>query len=207
MSRWPLGFLALSTAVLFAYGTVGPDRPVRSAERISQPALATAGTAHVRDRDGRHPAETVMSAHALLDPHLAAPEATHEGGKPRIRVLFVHVPDPIDTSLDWAYDSMFFAFRKGMETSGFVATDRWLPWIADRRAMSRRRPDDPELRRDHPGVVLFRATEAAGAAAPRRQPPTAVLAFVIGEGLLAGVHRDAFASALEQRRARVDDPS
>jgi len=108
-----------------------------------------------------------------------------------LEVLIVSLPDPIDSFLDWAFDSDLEAMRRALERARFVTDRFWLPWYDDRRTQRDRRPT--LLRRSHPGVLLARNTDST--MTKRRL----CLVYVVGEVSTGGVHRAALEAALVER--------
>ena len=106
MGNWSMGALLLGLTSLLASALILPAEPVpRMAgfESDNVPLVAP-------DQEPR--VETAASL--ALDAFGDASGAFDS----RPNVLFVQVPDPVDSSLDWAYDSMLFSVRKAFECSG-----------------------------------------------------------------------------------------
>lgn len=105
--------------------------------------------------------------------------------------LFVSLPDPLDSFLDWAFDADLESMRRALESTSFVANRFWLPWDEDRRIIAGHTPT--QYRRNHPGVFLFRNSN------PLRHRLR--LVYVVGEISTGGVHKHALQAALDERRA------
>ncbi|MEM9556430.1 MAG: hypothetical protein AAGC60_19390 [Acidobacteriota bacterium] len=211
MQRLSAGALVLGITALLAAGLLDPTAPSPPAPSLRSATNTTAG-------DGSRTLIEARSARDLLIEALG--ESTGSTLQPE--VIFIHVPDPVDSSLDWSYDGMLFALRKAVECADFVADRRWMPWLHDRREIERGFRSglelDPGLRHDHPGVMLFRQrrppcpvpedTERADVPlADCRRGASWLVAFILGEDPLTGVHRTAFEDALRQRDELVSGDS
>ncbi|HET7460798.1 MAG TPA: hypothetical protein VFJ82_06105 [Longimicrobium sp.] len=88
---------------------------------------------------------------------------------PAIGFMVATLPDPVDSHLDWAFDSDFEAILRAYERAGYVLDRFWLPWN-EKRDTARAGPGGTTVRlRDvQPGVVLFRLDTVV---APRMPVP------------------------------------
>jgi hypothetical protein len=127
---------------------------------------------------------------------LARADAVIAGGPFRYRldVLIATVPDPVDSHLDWAYDSYVEAIRRAYERAGYVTDRFWVPWgtVPDTA-----RIQGVPVREAWPGVMLFRQVDPdslrAGSVVRLR------LLYLVGEVPTQGVHRPALLRALRER--------
>lgn len=126
-----------------------------------------------------------------------------------VRFLIATVPDPIDSHFAQSFDRAVDAIQNGMQDIGYVLDRFYLPWKREsenRWNIARLQPGAPEgflsvnakssppdLHRNLPGTLLFRATE-------RLDPKIGeqlVVVFLVGETPTAGVQRIAMTRALE----------
>lgn len=109
-----------------------------------------------------------------------------------LRATIATVPDPVDSRLDWTYDSYVEAIRRAHERAGYVTDRFWLPWgtIPDTLRVGRAR-----VREAWPGVFLFRRV------VPDSFWVDLQLLYVVGEVPTRGVHRQALLQALRERDA------
>ncbi|HEU4881976.1 MAG TPA: hypothetical protein VFT45_07025 [Longimicrobium sp.] len=127
---------------------------------------------------------------------LARAGAIIAGGPYRYRldVLVATVPDPVDSHLDWAYDSYVEAIRRAYERAGYVTDRFWVPWgtVPDTA-----RIDGVPVREAWPGVMLFRKVD------PDSLRTDSIvrlrLLYLVGEVPTRGVHRPALLRALRER--------
>ncbi|MDQ6829271.1 MAG: hypothetical protein M3081_10440 [Gemmatimonadota bacterium] len=107
-------------------------------------------------------------------------------------VLIATLPDPIDSHMDWAFDSGIESIRRANEVTGFVTDRFWFPWPAsDDAARLRAHPDARPVRDIYPGVMLFRS------AIPSNDTLRVIL--VVGEVPTYGLHVAQLDSALAER--------
>lgn len=127
------------------------------------------------DVDKRGIGERLLDAHGYVS------------NRELLDVLIVTLPDPIASSLDWAFDSHLDAVRRAFERAGYVLDQFELPW----------KPNPPtELAPrmgGRPGALLFRKTDDA------KQGPVLFLVYVIGELSTSGIDALAMHRALEER--------
>ena len=132
-----------------------------------------------------------------------------------VDAMIATIPDPIDSGLDYLFDTTLQALRLGLEHGGqkptvlrFDVTPReddgspeyaplyrdrsWLPW-RDVDASGTARPEAMECRETTPGVMMFRDS----AAKSRRVR----LLFLVGESPTRGVHVSAMVNAIKLARA------
>lgn len=114
----------------------------------------------------------------------------------RLDVLIATVPDPVDSHLDWAYDSYVEAVRRAYERAGFVTDRFWVPWgtLADTA-----RVGGLPVREAWPGVMLFRKVDPDTVRAD--SVVRLGLLYLVGEVPTRGVHRPALLRALRERDA------
>lgn len=145
----------------------------------------------------------VQSGLDLLGAHLGRVVSASAKACVRACTFIVVVPDPIDSRLDWQFDAGLEATRRGFEANGFVLERFWLPWTldADSSLRKRDRTHAPlDLRRRHPGVMLFRHVRVLRSMSGQAQPDTLVaVAYLVGETPTSGIHQAAFDAAIADR--------
>lgn len=115
----------------------------------------------------------------------------------QINTLIASIPDPYDSHLDWSYDSYLESYRQAFTAAGFVPDRFWLPGRSDSIAF-RGTPSRKVGAHDfHPGVFLFRSTNP--------DVDVAWLVYLVAEVPTSGLHKGAFAAALAERRALLND--
>lgn len=125
---------------------------------------------------------------AALNESLAG-KRTHQSYIYSLDALIATVPDPVDSRLDWAFDSYVASIRRAYERTGFVIDRFWMPWGSVPDTL--RLEGGPRVREVYPGVFLF-----------RRQTGRLVelsLVYLVGEVPTRGVHKLALERALEER--------
>lgn len=204
-SRWPAVLAA--GGVLMASAVFRPPAP---APPPPQPAAQQPTTGTQAPRPATSP--RVVSGAALLDELMGDTAwASHLVKGPfryRLDVLIATVPDPVDSHLDWAYDSYVEAIRRAYERAGYVTDRFWVPWgtVADTT-----RTEGVPVREAWPGVMLFRKIDPDSLRAD--STVRLHLLYFVGEVPTRGVHRPALLRALRERdsllaatgRWRVDD--
>lgn len=171
---------------------VAPPEPEPSPARPAVPATDT---------------PFVQTGRTLLGAHLGLGATRGPQGlalrRVRVCTFVVVVPDPIDSRLDWQFDAGLESTRRGFEANGFVLERFWLPWTLDADSALRKRDRQHaplDLRRRHPGVLLFRLASVLRPMSRAPQPDTVVaLAYLVGETPTSGVHQAAFDEALADR--------
>lgn len=109
-------------------------------------------------------------------------------------VVIATVPDPVESGLDWVFDSSLAAIRDGYGASGFLYDRASLPWYDEGGALRKRASDEKEpVWSREPGVMLFRGQEPA--------PARLRLLYLVGETPTTGVWKGALAVALRERAA------
>ncbi|HEX6372192.1 MAG TPA: hypothetical protein VF006_24960 [Longimicrobium sp.] len=211
-SRWPTVLAA--GGVLMAGAVFRPPTP---APPPPQPAAEQTTTVTQTPRPATPP--RVVSGAALLDEFLGdasaaaaprpAPARGTTRGNPgtradsgsargrfryRLDVLIATVPDPVDSHLDWAYDSYVEAIRRAYERAGYVTDRFWMPWgtVADTA-----RIEGVPVREAWPGVMLFRKIDPDSLRAD--STVRLHLLYFVGEVPTRGVHRPALLRALRER--------
>ncbi|HEV7587530.1 MAG TPA: hypothetical protein VGO40_05320 [Longimicrobium sp.] len=108
-------------------------------------------------------------------------------------VMIVTVPDPIDSHMDWAFDTYLESVRRAYERAGYVLDRFWLPWSEKSDTTWAEVPGTRarRVREEYPGVLLFRSATARDTA-PQ-------LVYLVGEVPTAGVHKGALRRALDER--------
>lgn len=120
-----------------------------------------------------------------------------------IDFVIATVPDPLESRLPYLFDRFLGSIQRAAEADKLVLDRFDLPWIEglEKKETAKGAGEDPregatgaeEVHdyRSEPGLVLFR--DPANANGPRLY-----VVFVVGETPTAGVHKDAFLSALHQ---------
>jgi hypothetical protein len=123
------------------------------------------------------------------------------GTKASVDAMIATVPDPVDSGLDYAFDTTLQALRLGLERGeggsnsvyASLYRDRsWLPW-RDLDASGKPRAESTECRETTPGAMLFRDS---GATEPHLR-----LLLLVGETPTRGLHVAAMVNALHFARA------
>jgi hypothetical protein len=88
---------------------------------------------------------------------------------PPVGVMVATLPDPVDSHLDWAFDSDYEAIVRAYERAGYVVDRYWLPWSEKLDTLVAIPGGDPSrrLRDVYPGVVLFRRDSTQALATAR----------------------------------------
>lgn len=107
--------------------------------------------------------------------------------------LIAHVPDPVDSHLAYRFDESLDAIQKAYADAGYLQDRFWIPWKG--------RPADAPYRQ-RPGVLLFRKFNGQFGPQARRQLEAV---FLVGESPKQGIHKEAFAEAVEMVR-RLQPP-
>ena len=107
----------------------------------------------------------------------------------KVEHLIATIPDPRDSRLDYLFDRHLDAIQRAIEASGYRLDRHFLPW--DRGMSSQTQATvTTSTRRDYtrePGIILFRTADKK-----------LLLLFLIGETPTSGIHKAAFANAIEQ---------
>ncbi|MEO6529001.1 MAG: hypothetical protein ABIP93_20450 [Gemmatimonadaceae bacterium] len=110
----------------------------------------------------------------------------------RLKVVVVLLPDPIDSHMDWAYDSGLESIRRANEATGFVADRFWLPWPGTGDSVRlRAHPNARPVRDLFPGVLLFRPTSTTDSSLR--------VFLVVGETPAFGIRASQFDEAMAER--------
>jgi hypothetical protein len=178
-----LGLGGLVSVLGFLLGGSAPSAPASTPEPAasSQPSLPPG----------------VASGRLLLEAYLSdgrEPSLEEAAGRFELRILIATLPDPVDTHLDWLFDSNLDALKRAFETAGYVIDRFWLPWGRDDRPAAPFASPAPRAE-ERPGVLLFRGAPAGAGGKPRLG-----LLYVVGESPTSGVKKAALRAALEERR-------
>src|SRR5262249_6551064 len=120
--------IAASSIASRAAGTI--PAPVQAAPAQVQ-ATTTAGSGtdlFIRPETQR----TRRGAQLLDEDFQTATGGAAKDSAPTIDVVVATLPDPLDSHLDYEFDSELAAIRQAFETSGYVIDRFWLPWPIDR---------------------------------------------------------------------------
>jgi hypothetical protein len=104
--------------------------------------------------------------------------------------LIATLPDPLNSTSGWRFDSHVDAIQRAVETQGFVL-DRWYyPWRQtagpNEIRGTAKRPFESE-----PGTLLFRGIPN------HKNEKQLLLVFLVGETATQGIHKKAFATCLD----------
>ncbi|MDB4881936.1 MAG: hypothetical protein JWL95_702 [Gemmatimonadetes bacterium] len=136
----------------------------------------------------RRTATELIAAYDGTD-SVAGIAAKHRG---KLVVLIVTLPDPIDSHMDWAFDSGIESIRRANEATGFVADRFWLPWPGTGDSVRlKAHPDARPVRDLFPGVLLFRPTAPSDS--------TLRVFLIVGETPAYGIRATQFDEAMAER--------
>ena len=167
-------------------------------QQVAPAPVVVAAPAPAADSAKAHAgaAAPVRTGLAMVSAYRAAGWIGGAGTSARVVVrhtVVVVIPDPLDSHLDWAFDSELESVRRAFESAGFVLDRYWLPWTPNANGARPAVIDD-----SLPGVMLFR--HAAPRDSAGQSQDTLALAYFVGEIPTRGLHAAAFARALEDRR-------
>ncbi|HKW32221.1 MAG TPA: hypothetical protein VJN92_04400 [Candidatus Acidoferrum sp.] len=120
-----------------------------------------------------------------------------------VHFLIATIPDPIDSRLPYLFDRFLGSMQRAAEADNLVLDRFDLPWIEelqkketakDGGESSKEAASEPAETHDYtkePGLVLFRDPLS-------EKGPRLYVLFLVGETPTAGLHKDAFVSALKQ---------
>ena len=100
------------------------------------------------------------------------------------------VPDPVDSGYVYQFESLFRAVLSGVERDGFLRDEGWTPWNDSHVDEEKTRTAIETCRLWVPAVRVFRTGADARTAGAR-------VALFVGESPTAGIHKAAFARAVE----------
>ena len=187
-----LGTGGVAALTLLALGAANrgtlAGKPAAQGEPHGSAPRAGAGS-RADPADGEGPGSSLLARYLGVDD-----TATRQriGSGYTIGVLIATVPDPVDSSLDWAFDTYVASIRAAYEASGYVLDGASLPWFDATGSLRQRGPDEDVARWETtPGVMLFRN------ASPRAD--SLRLLYLVGETPTGGVAKAALAAALKER--------
>ena len=172
--------------------------PVQGA-RSAPSASARTGSTRKIDSEAVDCGQKYQRGLSLINAHLGRVLAVSSPGKDTIplkdkiplQVLIATVPDPYDSHLDWSYDAYIEALEKAFTDAGYLQDRFWLPAATDSVEFPPTCKRDSYAARDkEPGVILFRSRSKASLA----------LLYLVGELPTSGIHKDAFANAVDEWR-------
>ncbi|HEY7769978.1 hypothetical protein [Longimicrobium sp.] len=175
----------------------GGTPSLRQAQPSASPAQTV--TAATTARPGAAPSSRLVTGDSLVREFLGEPgppaatlakRGAHQRHVYSLDVLIATVPDPVDSRLDWAFDSYLASVRRAHERTGYVIDRFWLPWGSVPDTL--RTESGARVREEYPGALLFR--RLAG------NTVQLSLVYVVGEVPTRGVHRPALKRALDERR-------
>ena len=130
-----------------------------------------------------------------------------------VRCLVITLPDPIESVASGRFDEYLDVVQRAVELQGYVMDRSLLPWRrgsdgsnppSDRVTRLRRGGRDldvsietttpPKPRESRPGLMLFR--RAFPGTAPSPKEPSLLLAFLVPESPITGIHKRALFEAL-----------
>ena len=116
-----------------------------------------------------------------------------------LTVIIATLPDPIDSHMDWAFDSGIESIRRANEATGFVMDRFWLPWPGTGDS-ARVKPNGATrpVRDVYPGVLLFRPTSPTDSALR--------VFLIVGETSAYGLRASQFDAALAERDTLLGSP-
>jgi hypothetical protein len=184
------GVAGWGTSIALIVGTLNIISPDRRALPNAPPKAASSGSVSGITSDSSRP-RTAITGAQLLRQFLGtdARDTVAQGARYELGILFVTVPDPVDSHLDWAYDVQLNAVRRALERDSYVIDLFWVPWGSGVGAAGNGRADQ-EIRTTQPGVLLFRRSDPND----RRLR----LIYIVGEIPTAGVHKSALLTALRE---------
>ncbi|HEY2518350.1 MAG TPA: hypothetical protein VGI39_46095, partial [Polyangiaceae bacterium] len=109
-------------------------------------------------------------------------------------VLVALVPDPVDSPLVYQFDQISHAVLSGVDRTGYLRDQTWLPWDDHHLDDSAALTADQACRRIVPGVRIFRPAHRATDAGANDGPARVVL--FVGETPGEGVHKETLRHAL-----------
>jgi hypothetical protein len=187
--------VSIAGLALVAYATTGPPAATRA-----QPAPSAVVTAPPPEPDSATDAcaapASGMGRMLLRSLFGLNAGVRYRGPAYAFDILITTVPDPMDSHLDWAFDSQLEGVRRAFETSGWV-TDRF--WLPPRDSLRRTRGPGLATREACPGVLVFRRADPAD--------EQLRMLYVVGETSNRGVLKPALFNALREREqllANVD---
>jgi hypothetical protein len=136
-----------------------------------------------------------------------------------VEYLIATLPDPIDSSSGYRFDSLLDAIQRAAESHQYVLDRFWFPWNANEKpkdASAARtesaqpangRKEDANrlpLHQRLPGIVLFRRVQEVR---PPGAPPSLLVVFLVGETATRGIHKEALAVSLESTEVFSRSPS
>jgi hypothetical protein len=127
-----------------------------------------------------------------------SPEPTacpDSGNVPIGDVAVAIIPDPLDSHLDWAFDSAIESIRRAFEHAHYVLDRYWLPWRPEPDSGHLAPEQAPASRSNAPGVLLFRSDWP--------DDSSIALVYLVGETPTRGIHAAAFRAALEDRKSAL----
>ncbi len=170
MDSRPYGFM---TAMLLFVGVVIGVPLV--APRRGAPVTAAPFTAQAGDTGAVAVQATTRTGRQLLL------QSAVDTARCRLRVIIITLPDPVDSRLDWAFDSELEAAFRAFETAGYVRDRSWFAGSRDSVA-------GLPVRDVLPSVTLL-----------RRGTDSLLLAYFVPESPTRGVYRPALRTALAER--------
>jgi hypothetical protein len=168
------------------YGFLGPDVPLpRHPRQATGFAIKTARykiTGELTHPEG--------GEGSLLDEW--PKEKTHLQGY-RFQFLIACVPDPVDSGFGYKFDQVLEALQAALDEARFVIDRAWLPW---RLPAGGNAPPRTRWQDRYPGLVLFRSVPEAKAEGDSCRKDLLAL-LLVGETPTAGIHKTAFAKAVQ----------
>jgi hypothetical protein len=150
-----------------------------------------------------------------------------------LRTLLACLPDPVDSTSGYQFDSVVDAIQRAAETQKYVLDRYYYPWSGQKGKAGKAPPLDLTVRNAlfglegprlltlqgargpagrpferEPGALLFRSPRPAGVAAAGAGRGTLLLVLLVGETATAGLHKEALTAGLRLiGRAQRDRPT
>ena len=186
-----LGFTTLAVVAIAASAVRSPAPPGPPSSAEAAPA-ARSPTRPAAAKVA--PAATFTRGQELLQRFFGGDTLPFKLRRYDFDVLIATLPDPVDSHLDWAFDTGLEAIRRAFESSGYVMEGFWLP---PRDTVEVSAGGRPLPRRElEPAVMLFRGTEPA--------TPRLRLLYLVPEVPTSGIYKEAFFTAFRERRRLRD---
>jgi hypothetical protein len=181
----------LGIAGLGALAALAATVPGSGGPRGAGPAASAAESGRARPRGLQPYHHGADLLEAFLGKPLAGGTLRREGYD--LDVLIASLADPVESHLDWAFDSELEAIRRAYERSGYVTDRFWLPPPGLVVLGSGTDTSSVPAREVYPAVLLFRHVAA--------DQPALRLLYLVGEVPTLGIHKVAFTTALRERDA------
>jgi len=111
----------------------------------------------------------------------------------KFRFLIATVPDPVDSGFPYLFDQMVEALQRALEVDNYIIDRAWLPWQPGsvKKKQSEKRPQERL-----PGLILFRHSPPRSDGKDHTCEKRLLALLLVGETVTAGIHKAAFANAV-----------